>query len=121
MSYSLRHDQDDNCIVLTFDGTVDVDIIKEAAPEVARMSEETGCHLLLNDMSKATIDMSMMDVFSSPRVMDESNISRTMKRALIVPPDFSDAHFLETVTRNRGHDLMVFQDIEKAREWLLAE
>ena len=121
MSYSLRHDQDDNCLVLTFDGKVTLDVIKEVAPEVAKLSEETGCRLLLNDMSKATIAMSMMDVFSSPRVMDESKVSRTMKRALVVPPDFADAHFLETVTRNRGHDLMVFQEIEKAREWLLAE
>lgn len=121
MSYSLKHDSENGCIVLTFDDVVTIELIKEVAPEVAAMSEETGCLRILNDMSKATIEMSMMDVFSSPRVMDESKLSRTTKRVLVVPSDFSDAHFLETVTRNRGHDLMVFTDIDEARKWLLAD
>ncbi len=121
MSYSLRYDQDVDCVVLTFEDELTIAIIKEVAPQVARMCEETGCQRILNDMSSATIALSIAEIFSSPEIMDESRVSRRSKRALVVSPDFTDSHFLETVTRNRGHNLMVFTNIEEAKQWLLAE
>ena len=121
MPHSLRYDPDIDCIILTFEGTVTINTIKEVAPQVARKCEETGCMRVLNDMSAAVIDVSFMDVFNSPEVMDKSNVSRITKRALVVPTSFAEAHFLETVTRNRGHNLMVFHDIDEARQWLFSD
>jgi len=82
------------------------------APEVARMCEQTGCHRLLNDMSQATIDITVTGLSDSPSIIDNSKISRVIKRALVVPPSFEEASFLENVSRNRGHNLMVFENIE---------
>lgn len=121
MPHSLRYDPDIDCIILTFDGTVTINMIKEVAPQVAKKSQETGCLRILNDMSAAEIDVSFMDVFKSPEVMDKSNVLRITKRALVAPTSFTEAHFLETVTRNRGHNLMVFHDIDEARQWLLSD
>jgi len=121
MPYSLRYDQDIDCVILTFEDTVTMDTIHEAAPHAARMCAETGCQRILNDMSTANIDVSFTEIFGSPKIMDKSKLLRDTKRALVVPPAFTYDHFLETVTRNRGHNLMVFKDIEKARQWLLSE
>ena len=118
MPYTLRYEPDNNCVVLTFENTVTIENIKEAAPRVARMCEENSCEYLLNDMSAATIDVSFMELYTSPKIMDKSRMSPTIKRALVVPPGFDEAGFLETVTRNKGHNLMVFQDIEEAKRWL---
>jgi len=121
MSHSFRYDPDLDCILVFFEDTVTVDLVGEVAPRVARLSAETGCLRILTDMSSATIDVSISDVFSLPQVMDQSNMPRTTKRALVVPDSFAEGHFLETVSRNRGHDLRVFRDAEDAKRWLLGD
>jgi len=72
-------------------------------------------------MRSATINISVAGLFYSPKAMDESGVSRTIKRALLVPAAFEESEFLETVTRNRGHNLKVFRDIEEAKRWLLTD
>lgn len=121
MSFNILHDPTTNCVILTFHETVTMEKIREAAPLVAQFCEEKKCFRILNDMSSARIQISIVDVFQSPAIMDNSGITRITKRALVVPPDFDKSEFLETVTRNRGHDLMVFNDIEKAKQWLLSK
>jgi hypothetical protein len=91
------------------------------APQVARICAERECRRFLNDMRKTEIDFSFVDLFESPKVMDESGVTRTVKRALVVPVAFEEAEFLETVTRNRGHNLMVFRDIKEAKRWLFSD
>ena len=71
MSHELTYDSDRNCLVLRTRGQVTIELIRELAPQVAQMFEETGCRRLLNDMSAAAIDISVTDLFTSPRVMDE--------------------------------------------------
>lgn len=121
MSHELSHDPDIDCVVLRVEGTVTLERIRKMAPEVARICEETGCRRLLNDMSETTIDISVTGLFTSPEIMDESNVSPRIRRALVVPPSFDESKFLENVSRNRSHNLMVFRDIEEAKKWLLAE
>lgn len=121
MSHELTYDSDRNCLVLRTRGQVTIELIRELAPQVAQMFEETGCRRLLNDMSAAAIDISVTDLFTSPRVMDESGVGRDTKRALVVPPEFEDSDFLENVTRNRGHNFRAFTDVQEAETWLLSD
>ena len=119
MSHRLHHNPETDCIELTIEGTFDMERLRRIAPEVARLSEQSGCRRILNDMSGATIPLAISDLYDSPRQMDAAGVSRTTRRALVVPPDFAQAAFLETVTRNRGHNLRIFADREQALAWLL--
>ncbi len=121
MSHKLSYDAETDCVILRVQGEVTIETIRELAPRVASLLEKTNCPRFLNDMSAATIDISVAELFGSPRIMDESGLKRDTKRALVVPPSFAESAFLENVTCNRGHNLMIFQDIEEAREWLLSE
>ena len=121
MSHKLYYDSEINCVILRVEGVVTLERISKLAPEVARLCKEYDCQRLLNDMSETTIDISVVGLFNSPSIMEKSKVSRTIKRALVVPLSFKEKNFLETVTRNRGHKLAVFVDIEKAKQWLLAE
>ena len=118
MTHKLAYNTETDCIELTVEGSFNMERLKRIAPEVAQLSEESGCLNILNDMSNATIDVSLSGVYSSPQEMDNSGKSRTTRRALVVPPSFDQASFLETVTRNRGHDLKVFTDRKEALDWL---
>ena len=119
MSYTLRHDPESDCVILEFRGRLTLKTIREAAPQAARLCERTGCERLLNDMRAAAIQISFLELFHSPETMERAHVSRRIRRALVLPPGFHEARFLETVTRNRGHDLRVFHEIEEARQWLL--
>jgi len=121
MSHELYYDSGIGCVVLVVTGTITVDRVREIAPLVARMCSETGCRHLLNDMSAATIKLSLMELFESPQIMNESEVSQGIKRALVFPPNFEEPKFLENVTRNRGHEFRAFEDIEEAKKWLLPE
>ena len=118
MKPSLHVDPDIPCIVLACEGTVTIQSVRELAPQVAHKIAETGCSRILIDMSAATLELSVMQVFESPAIMDESKIPRTTKRAAVMPAEFSDANFLETVTRNRGHNLRLFPNAAEAKAWL---
>jgi len=120
MSYDIRYDSEMGYVILSIRGKVTVERIRELAPQVARMLQETNCRRLLNDMRAAVIDVSVVNLYSSPQIMDESGIMRDTRRALLLPAHFKDARFLEDVTRNRGHNLMVFTDADEAKEWLLS-
>lgn len=120
MSHNLTYDSETGCVILRIQGRVTMKLIQELAPQVARMFRETKCQRFLNDMSTAVIDVSFMDVYGSPKAMDESGITRDIRRALVVPSDFKQSEFLETVTRNRGHDLRIFTDVDEAKRWLLS-
>ncbi len=121
MSHELHYDSDADCVILRVEGAVTLDRIREIAPQVARMCAETGCNRLLNDMRTATINVSAADLYDSPTVMDESTVSRTIKRALVVPASFDESSVLEKISRHRNHNLMAFGDIEEAKQWLAAE
>jgi hypothetical protein len=119
MTHTLQYNPDTDCIELTIQGIFNMKRLEAIAPEVARLSEKSACLRILNDMSNATIDVSLADIYSSPQQMDNSGICRSTRRALVVPPGFEQATFLETVTRNRGHNLKIFHDRDSATAWLL--
>jgi len=120
MSHRLTYDPDSDCLVLRIRGKVTIELIRELAPQVGRMFEETGCRRLLNDMSAATIDISVTDLFTSPKIMDDSGVGRNTRRALVVSREFEESGFLENVTRNRGHNFRAFVNIKEAKQWLLS-
>ncbi len=121
MSHEISYDAEIDCVILRIQGKVTIGLIHELAPQVARMLEENNCRRLLNDMSATTIDLSVVELYTSPQVMDESRVLHNTKRALVVPPSFDEGEFLENATRNRGHDLRVLKNIEEAKKWLLSE
>ncbi len=120
MGHQLHYNPDIDCIELIVEGVFNMARLKQIALEVAKLSGESGCQRILNDMSRATIEVSLTEAYSSPQQMDESGICRSTRRALVVPPDFDLARFLETVTRNRGHNLKVFTERDEALNWLQA-
>ena len=101
------------------------------AHEIIKQLRAHHCLRLLNDMRKASIKLSTMDIYELPawieERLEEAGVSRFCKRALLVARNFSDYEFFETVTRNHGQLLEVFadskmtsifRDIAEADEWL---
>ena len=122
MQYKLNYDSELKCVVLRIKkGKVTFEWIRETVPKVVEICSKNECKLFLNDMSAAEIDVSLLEIYSSPRVIEESGLSDGIKRALIKPRTFKKANFLRSATKGRNHDFMVFDDIDEAKEWLFSD
>ena len=131
MAYKVIYDADEDCVHASIEGGVDLATVQQYAREIIRHLRAHQCLRLLNDMRRASIGLSTMDLYELPawieERMEEAGVSRACKRALLVSKDFNDYQFYETVSRNHGHLLEVFadakitgvfRDIAKADEWL---
>jgi len=122
---------DEDCVYARIEGDVDLAMAQRYAKEIIEQLRTHDCSRLLNDMRKASIKLSTMDIYDLPawieEACEEAGVDHFLKRALLVSKDFRDYKFYQTVSRNHGHLLEVFADSKKAgifrdiaiaREWL---
>lgn len=88
--------------------------------QVARdFGDELGCSRFLFDMTEAEIIGGTMDTFETGTVPVDHDHKQTRQRiALLYVGDLADHKFMEDVAVNRGYQLRVFDDRDKAVEWL---
>jgi site-specific recombinase XerD len=131
MAYEVTYNPEEDCVHARIEGGVDLATAQRYAREIIKQLRAHNCLRLLNDMRKASIKLSTMDLYDLPawieERIEEAGVSRSCKRALLVAKNFNDYAFYETVTRNHGQLLEVFtdsqvtgifRDISKADEWL---
>jgi hypothetical protein len=131
MAYQVTYNPQEDCVHATIEGEVDLALAQRYAREITRQLRVHNCLRLLNDMRRAMIKLSTMEIYDLPawieERLEEAGVSRSCKRALLVSRDFNDYLFFETVTRNHGQLLEVFtdskttgifRDMSKADEWL---
>ena len=81
--------------------------------------DERGCDLFLFDMTKAEITGGTMATFQTGTVpTDPDHKQVKQKIALVYSGNMADPKFMEDVAVNRGYLLRVFNEIDKAIEWL---
>jgi hypothetical protein len=131
MAYTVIYASDQDCVHASIEGGVDLAMAQRYAREIVKQLRAHNCLRLRNDMRRASIKLSTMDLYDLPawieERLEEAGVSRACKRALLVSRDFRDYEFYETVSRNHGHLLEVFVDstttgifrhVTKAEEWL---
>jgi len=118
MKYELSYDQERDLIIGRVEGNIDPAIVKAMASEFAELVSSSGCNKLLNDLRKAGITHSAIDIYSMPRIVDKLGLPIACRRALLVSDASKDFQFLETVSLNVGHQVRIFKDPELAIKWL---
>jgi len=127
MAYKVAYNPDEDCVHGSIEGDVDLVMVRRYAKEIMKQLSAHNCLRFLNDVRKASVKLSTVDIYDLPAWIEEAGMNRSCKRALLVARDFNDYEFFETVSRNHGHLVKVFadsnntgifHDIAKAREWL---
>jgi hypothetical protein len=125
MTHTVIYNQDLKVIETKVQGNISLKNLKELIAEIAQISEETGCVLILNDNREATIQLSTVDIYGLPRIMEETFISlgidpSRLMRAHVIARDAKDTHFYETVSANIFQTVRFFYDIDEAKKWLFS-
>jgi hypothetical protein len=114
MAYKVIYNPDEDCVHASIEGRVDLALAQQYAREIIQQLRAHRCLRLRNDMRKASLKLSTIDLYDLPawieERLEEAGVSRSCKRALLVSRNFDDYEFYETVSRNHGHLLEVFAD-----------
>jgi len=120
MPNSVMYDAETGLIAIRIQSRIDKSVIRTLASQVARIANEHSCFLVLNDAREATSGLSTVEIYEMPKmlleILLESGIEiHKFKRAIVVANDIDDFTFFETVSQNRGQNVMAFRDIEEAK------
>jgi hypothetical protein len=127
MSYNVYYDSEHDCIFASMEGEINIEQVKDFAQEIAKLTSEHNCRRLINDLRKANVKLSTMEIYELPTYLSNAGLDPLCKRALIVSQDFDDYLFFENVSRNQGHlveaftdseKFSIFRNLETAKEWL---
>jgi hypothetical protein len=120
MPYTIRYDEELGYIIVTVEGQLDLSVLESLASDVAKAVEKHSCRRIFNDLRRARLK-SIVDTYYMPKVMERSGIALSCKRAFVVREVTSDFNFFETVFVNQGHQVKMFDRIDKAKQWLLED
>ncbi|ACD90596.1 MAG: hypothetical protein HGA57_06270 [Chlorobium limicola] len=92
--------------------------VEKYAQGVIDATLQHGTTLVLCDETALDYRLGTVDTYAVGKFL-ASRVPRVFKIAIVCNPTFNaDARFYENVVVNRGLNLRMFSDIEKARSWL---
>ena len=95
--------------------------VRELLREQARVGREHGCRLFLIDLGGAAPAATYYELFRLPDICEEVGVSKSGRHALVAPTHTRLYRLVESVLRNRGCPIRVFEEYEDAERWLLAD
>jgi hypothetical protein len=122
MSYAIALSENGKYIVCRMAGPMTVEIARESAKELDRLSRSTGIKRFLNDVRNAP---NVSDVLANYdfayRDMNGLNLQRDVRSAILADPADRTHDFFETVAKNAGFNVRIFHDENAAIAWLNEE
>ena len=79
------------------------------------------CLRYLADFSAVTVERlpSILDQYDRPYLFSRLGLPHSAKVAALMPPEYKEQEFAETVNRNRGYALKFFDSQASAIQWLV--
>ncbi len=126
MAHRITFNEDYKIIESEIYGEVAVNDITKMFNEMVDYSLKYESYLWLYDVNKAKRGISLVEVYYVPRKLDEilerlGSKKYAVKEAIVTNIDTEYFEFTETVSRNIGHRLKIFNDTDAARKWLIGK
>jgi hypothetical protein len=119
---SVAYDENLGIILVVNTGRVSADEFKKRTLETIEQAIEHRTNRILIDNSRLELAVSTNQVFQMPEFYENTNAYRGSLWAIIQPPEgpvLKELKFYETVCRNRGWLVKLFDDRQAAIGWLM--
>jgi hypothetical protein len=121
MPFNIEYDSDQDYIVATFIGDIDMSMVKEYIAALLPALERTGCKRVLSDSRNGELKLTSMDIMAFPKMADASPLTSGLKRAVLAPSGMSGYEMYATLCNMQGQQVKVFSTRAEAMEWLMSE
>ena len=123
MSHTVEYDPEENIVIATFMGKVDLPDLLKGLANIIRVARQENCHYILTDLHEATLEVSVSQTFSLPDTVrgmskEQGMVIHDFKRVFVVAKGQDILEFYENVSQNRNHNTKLFYDMEEAKSWL---
>lgn len=122
MNFSVKYDPDQGYMMSTITGKLTKKHINEVFTKIGEVAAEHECKQIICNLRDTVLSVSINDIFSSVKVLESKQISRSLKRAVVVSQKSEKYLFWETVCSNRGYrNIKIFEDYREAILWLIED
>jgi hypothetical protein len=94
---------------------------ERSARNAIQLARETGVYRFFTDLSTMTRGPTPGELIQVIDGFEQMGLPRTLREALVLPPGSmtaADVQFYEDACRNRGWNMRIFPDRERALAWL---
>ena len=119
MKWEFHYHKVPNYLEAVISGSLSSDELNEMAVERWNELRKHDCRKILFDFSQITNMLSAVDIYHRPEESEKAGVLKTNYTAAVVPKIYyKEFKFMETVYKNRGFDLNVFDKREDAIKYL---
>ena len=119
MTVRVGYDAPTDCVISSVTGELDKEVVLELLSEVGRVAVENQCERVLSDLREAKVVATTADIYQMAKLLGSNQISKALKRAVVVSRDEEDYAFWETVCFNQGYqNVKIFRDYDEAKRWV---
>ena len=96
-------------------------LFKEVAAQALAQAANHGLHKFLVDDREMVPDLSTLELYQLPDVLERMGFGRRDRAAVLyceTSPRAEDFRFFEDTALNRGFDIRLFTEMDKALDWL---
>jgi hypothetical protein len=115
---SVHYDEECDCLVGSFAGTMNKETLKEYSIEVAKTASKHDFSYFLSDLREADVDFSSIEIINIPGIFHAAGLDISLRRAIVLSTRLNNYSLFETVANTRGFNVKVFTDLKKAMNWL---
>lgn len=124
MTHSITYNTKDKIIETIIQGELFENEAEEIIAGIVQLAVEKSCFLCFTDYREANLQLSTIQLHKIPERISEAAYALNIhpakfKRAVVVKKSKDGYRFFETVTLNSGQNIKMFDNVEKAKEWLL--
>jgi hypothetical protein len=118
MGWTFEYLADRQIVLLRTTGPQGAATGREQFKELMAFAAEHHAHKFLVDHRAAEVKYDTVEVFDLPALYRESGVGHDVKAAIVFAELNENRRFYETVCRNRGFNVSVFDDYDAALKWL---
>ncbi|MFA7419688.1 MAG: hypothetical protein WCZ90_08370 [Melioribacteraceae bacterium] len=122
MPWDAKYNDEHNLVELIYKGKVTPVDLQEALLAAVKLANENNSILFFADCSEMEGGHSVVDLYGLISLYESVGLQHRMKEALLLPSLKSpkeDVKFYETACLNKGFNVKVFSQKEKALTWLI--
>jgi hypothetical protein len=102
-------------------GELNLKETKKLLAQIAELHEKSDFHEILVDVRQTTAGLNLSDIYELVTELSKYREAFRKKVAILLGPnnDVNKARFLEMCAQNRGYQVNIFTDFERAVKWLM--